>query len=144
MNDTAREPLELTTIKLPVWWTFGGLIAGLTVGLLLADTAFLESVAKPVNLVGTLWLRGLQMTIIPLVAALLVLGISQMAQAARAGATARRMLLLVFGVLVLSGIVSAIFMPMLLTAFPIPEAASAMLATEVEEQQVPENVWTKV
>ena len=140
MNDTAREPLELTTIKLPVWWTFGGLIAGLTAGLLLADTAFLESVAKPVNLVGTLWLRGLQMTIIPLVAALLVLGISQMAQAARAGATARRMLVLVFGVLVLSGVVSAIFMPMLLAVFPIPEAASAMLATEVEEQQVPE-IW---
>ena len=76
MNDTTREPLELVSIKLPVWWTFGGLIAGLTAGVLLAGSEFLESVAKPVNLVGTLWLRGLQMTIIPLVAALLVLGIS--------------------------------------------------------------------
>ncbi|MDN3646466.1 dicarboxylate/amino acid:cation symporter [Pontixanthobacter aestiaquae] len=141
MTDTTREPLELVSIKLPVWWTFGGLIAGLTVGLLLAGTEFLESVAKPVNLVGTLWLRGLQMTIIPLVAALLVLGISQMAQAARAGATARRMLLLICSVLLLSGIVAAIFMPMLLAAFPIPEAASAMLvADQIEKQQVPE-IW---
>lgn len=141
MNDTAREPLELVNIKLPVWWTFGGLIAGLTVGLLLADAAVPDWFWKGSNLVGKLWLRGLQMTIIPLVAALLVLGISQMAQAARAGATARRMLLLIFSILVLSGVVSAIFMPLLLGAFPIPEAASAMLvADEIEKQQVPE-IW---
>ena len=136
-----QEPVELVSIKLPVWWTFGGLIAGLTLGLLLAGGDILEAVAKPINLVGTLWLRGLQMTIIPLVAALLVLGISQMAQAARAGATARTMLLLVFAVLVFSGLVSAFLMPVLLGVFPIPEAASSMLALEpVGEQQVPE-IW---
>ena len=132
--------MELVTIRLPVWWTFGGLIAGLLLGLLLAGGDALEMVGRPADLVGTLWLRALQMTIIPLVAALLVLGISQMAQAARADATARRMLLLIFGVLILSGIASALFMPMLLSAFPIPEAASAMLATNQAEQQVPE-IW---
>ncbi len=141
MNDTTTEPVELVTIKLPVWWTFGGLIAGLLVGLALADSSILETAGKPVALVGALWLRALQMTIIPLVAALLVLGISQMAQAARAGATARRMLVLVFAALIFSGVVSAIFMPMLLAAFPIPEAASAMLSADsVGEQQVPE-IW---
>lgn len=137
----AEDPVELVSIKLPVWWTFGGLIAGLTLGLLLAGSDVLDAAAKPIDLVGTLWLRGLQMTIIPLVAALLVLGISQMAQAARAGATARTMLVLVFGVLVFSGLVSALLMPALLGAFPIPEAASSMLALEqAEEQQVPE-LW---
>ncbi len=141
MKELTKEPLELVNIKLPVWWTFGGLIGGLLVGLLLADSAVMEAIAKPVALVGKLWLRALQMTIIPLVAALLVLGISQMAQAARAGATARRMLTLVFGVLILSGLATVIFMPMLLKAFPIPEAASAMLAAnDVGEQQVPE-IW---
>ena len=141
MNDTASKPIELVSIKLPVWWTLGGLIGGLTLGLVLADSSIFESIAKPVNLVGKLWLRALQMTIIPLVAALLVLGISQMAQAARAGATARRMLGLVFAILLLSGIVSAVFMPMLLAAFPIPEAASAMLVADgVEQQEVPE-IW---
>ena len=132
------QPVELVTIRLPVWWTFGGLVAGLFAGLLLADTSALEQVLMVTEPVGTLWLRALQMTIIPLVAALLVLGISQMAQAAKAGAVARRMLLLVFGVLVLSGLLSAIFMPMLLAAFPIPEAASSMLlSSEVEKQDVP-------
>ena len=141
LNDTASKPIELVSIKLPVWWTLGGLIAGLTLGMIFADSSIFESIAKPVNLVGKLWLRALQMTIIPLVAALLVLGISQMAQAARAGATARRMLGLVFAILLLSGIVSAVFMPMLLAAFPIPEAASAMLVTDgVEQQEVPE-IW---
>ena len=132
------QPVELVTIRLPVWWTFGGLVAGLFAGLLLADTSALEQMLMVTEPVGTLWLRALQMTIIPLVAALLVLGISQMAQAAKAGAVARRMLLLVFGVLVVSGLLSAIFMPMLLAAFPIPEAASSMLlSSAVEKQDVP-------
>jgi len=64
------------------------LIAGLVLGWAIADSAFFDSIAKPVKLVGTLWLRALQMTIIPWVASLVVLGISQMAQAARAGASA--------------------------------------------------------
>ncbi|OZA91427.1 MAG: sodium:dicarboxylate symporter [Erythrobacter sp. 34-65-8] len=137
----AQDTLELVRIRLPVWWTFGGLIAGLLTGLLLADSALLEIVSKPAALVGKLWLRALQMTIIPLVAALLVLGISQMALAARAGATARRMLTLVFAVLVFSGVSSAALMPVLLEAFPIPEAASAMLVADtIESQQVPE-IW---
>jgi len=141
LNDTASKPIELISIRLPVWWTLGGLLAGLSLGWLLADSSFFDSIAKPVNLIGKLWLRALQMTIIPLVAALLVLGISQMAQAARAGATARRMLMLVFGILLLSGTLSAIFMPMLLSAFPIPEAASALLVVDgAEKQQVPE-IW---
>ena len=132
------QPVELVTIRLPVWWTFGGLVAGLFAGLLLADASALEQVLMVTEPVGTLWLRALQMTIIPLVAALLVLGISQMAQAAKAGAVARRMLLLIFGVLVVSGLLSAIFMPMLLAAFPIPEAASSMLlSSAVEKQDVP-------
>ena len=128
------QPVELVTIRLPVWWTFGGLVAGLFAGLLLADASALEQVLMVTEPVGTLWLRALQMTIIPLVAALLVLGISQMAQAAKAGAVARRMLLLIFGVLVVSGLLSAIFMPMLLAAFPIPEAASSMLLSSAVEK----------
>ena len=49
--------------------------------------------------VGTIWLRALQMTIVPLVAALLVTGIAQMVATARAGPMARRTLLTFFAVL---------------------------------------------
>ena len=124
-----RDPPELVTISLPVWRTFAGLIGGLLAGMALADTASFDMVARPIALIGQLWLRALQMTIIPLVAALLILGISQMAQAARAGSTARRMLGYVFAVLVFGGIMTAVLMPLLLDAFPIPAAAGAILDT---------------
>ena len=78
--ETTR-PARLVTLRLPVWWTF-------------------LPVSEPI---GALWLRALQMTIIPLVAALLVLGITQLASAARAGATARRMLVFVAAALVFGG-----------------------------------------
>lgn len=125
-------------VSLPVWWTFAGLVAGLALGMVLAGTDMLGALLVVAEPLGTLWLRALQMTIIPLVAALLVMGISQMAQAARAGAAARRMLFWVFAVLVASGIVSALCMPLLLGVFPIPDAASSLLSVaEGEAQAVP-------
>jgi hypothetical protein len=52
----------------------------------------IEPVLAVAGPVGSLWLRALQMTIIPLVAALLVTGIARMVATARAGAMARRTL----------------------------------------------------
>ena len=120
-------------------WTFAGLVGGLLAGMFLSGTTFIDNVVEWTRPVGTMWLRALQMTIIPLVAALLVLGIVQLASAAKAGAAARRMLLLVFGVLVAGGVITAALLPWLLTMVPVPESASAFLAeTPQEAQQVPE------
>lgn len=130
---------ELIAIRLPVWWTFGGLIAGLALGWAMAGSAALETLLPAADLIGKIWLRALQMTIIPLVAALLVLGIAKLVSAASAGAVARRMLFLVLAILVLSGLSTAILMPLLLTAFPPPQAARALLDTGgVAVQEVPE------
>ncbi|TNE57167.1 MAG: cation:dicarboxylase symporter family transporter, partial [Sphingomonadales bacterium] len=105
----------------------------------MADGEHIAGLLQWVSPIGDLWLRALQMTIIPLVAALLVLGIAQLVSAASAGAAARRMLLLVFVALVTSGFVAAIFMPLLLELVPIPGSASAFLAdTPQETQMVPE------
>ncbi len=139
MTDGTQTRFELSTIKLPVAWTFAGLVGGLLAGMLLSGTTFIDNVVEWTRPVGTLWLRALQMTIIPLMAALLVLGIVQLASAAKAGAAARRMLLLVFGVLVAGGAITAVLLPWLLTMVPVPESASAFLAeTPQETQQVPE------
>lgn len=139
MTDGTQTRFELATIKLPVAWTFAGLVGGLLAGMFLSGTTFIDNVVEWTRPVGTLWLRALQMTIIPLVAALLVLGIVQLASAAKAGAAARRMLLLVFGVLVAGGAITAALLPWLLTMVPVPESASAFLAeTPQEAQQVPE------
>ncbi|WP_341712086.1 cation:dicarboxylate symporter family transporter [Erythrobacter sp.] len=119
----------LMDIRIPAGWTLAGLIGGLLFGMALHGTpgfAVVEMIAAPI---GSIWLDALQMTIIPLVASLLVLGISQMAQAASAGRVARHTVGWIFGLLVLGAISTCIFMPLLLEAFPIPEGAAGFLMT---------------
>ncbi|WP_284126569.1 dicarboxylate/amino acid:cation symporter [Parerythrobacter aestuarii] len=128
----------LVTIRLPVWWTFGGLVAGLLVGWMLAGTPGDHVIMKSASVIGTLWLRALQMTIIPLVASLLVLGIAKMISAASAGRTAMATILSIAGLLVFSGVASVIAMPLLLEAFPPPAGAANILdAPGAEAQAVP-------
>ncbi|WP_291134639.1 cation:dicarboxylase symporter family transporter [Erythrobacter sp.] len=143
MNETAEpagsggRTYELVTIRLPVALTFAALVAGLAGGVLLADSGLPEWLRETLALIGTLWLRALQMTIIPLVASLLVLGLTQTVRAASAGRAARRFLLLVFGVLIAGGLFTALALPALLAAFPIPPSASGFLAEAREAQEVP-------
>ena len=79
--------------------------------------------------VGTAWLNGLQMTIVPLVVSLLVVGVAATADVARAGRLATRAMIL-FMVLLWSGaIVSAFLTPTLLDLWPLdPAAATALKA----------------
>jgi len=118
----------LVSIRLPVALTFAALIGGLLAGIaggVLGAPAWASDIA---GLIGGLWLRALQMTIIPLVAALLVLGLVQMILAARVGAAARRMLGLMIAVQLAGGAFTALVMPALLRVFPVPAGASAFLA----------------
>lgn len=125
-------------LKLPVWWTFGGLAAGLALGMAMAGTDLIDPVLGVTETLGALWLRALQMTIIPLVAALLVTGISRLVETASAGAMARRTLLAFIAVLAGGTLVAAVAMPLLLDAFPIPGAAGVALAIDPgAAQQVP-------
>lgn len=128
---------QLVTVRIPTWWTLAGLIGGLVVGLVLARTSALGSVLTVSAPIGALWLRALQVTIVPLVAGLLVVGITQMALAARAGAAARRMLGWVAAILLFSGASSVLVTPALLTLFPAPQAAAGVLFSGGERQEVP-------
>lgn len=128
---------QLVTVRIPTWWTLAGLIFGLAGGLLLARSNVLDQVLAVTAPIGALWLRALQVTIVPLVAGLLVIGIAQMVRAARAGAAARWMLGLVATVLLFSGISSAIVTPLLLDWFPPPGAARGVLAAGGQAQEVP-------
>ncbi|MEL7444603.1 MAG: cation:dicarboxylase symporter family transporter [Pseudomonadota bacterium] len=138
-DQRAKNRFELVSIRLPVIATFLALILGLGLGIFLSSGGFPERASDVVALVGTLWLRALQMTIIPLVAALLVLGIAQMAEAARAGAAARKFLALVFAVLIAGGLFTALVMPLVLDSFGIPKDAAWFIADgESGPQQVPD------
>jgi Na+/H+-dicarboxylate symporter len=118
----------LVSIRLPVALTFAGLIGGLLAGIAGAAAGAPAALAEIAALLGGLWLRALQMTIIPLVAALLVLGLVQMILAARVGTAARRMLAVMVAVQLAGGAFTSIAMPALLRAFPVPEGAGAFLA----------------
>lgn len=128
----STERFALTPIRLPVLATFLALVAGLAAGMAIGDAALPDALAQTIALVGSLWLRALQMTIIPLVASLLVLGLAQMVEAASAGRAARVFIALVLGVAVAGGVFTAFAMPVALSAFPIPDSASAFLADTPE------------
>ena len=117
----------MTQIKLPAGWTFAALIAGLLLGWALAGGPAEASAAAIAGPVGTVWLRALQMTIVPLVAALLVTGVAQMMATARAGPVARYTLLRFFVILAAGTLFAAIATPPLLDLFPIPAQAAAAL-----------------
>lgn len=76
---------------------------------------------------GLLWLNALKMTIVPLVVALLITGITAAADAARAGRLAAICLGLFVAAIILSGVMSLILTPLLLQSFPLSaEVASAL------------------
>lgn len=132
-----RADRQLVTVKIPAGLTLAGLVAGLAGGLLLARTPMADAVLTVSAPIGALWLRALQATIVPLVAGLLVIGISQMALAAQAGAAARRMLGWVAGVLVFSGLTGVLLTPYLLSLFPAPGGSASVIAAGAPAQQVP-------
>lgn len=124
--------------RLPVKSTFAALILGLALGWALADSSAAPQVQAIAGPIGTLWLRGLQMTIVPLVAALLVAGIVRMIAAARAGVMARWTFAAFACGWIASVAIGAVGMPALLAAFPIPGgAAAALRAPEALAQPVP-------
>lgn len=105
------------------------LIAGLVGGILLATVSpnaaeALIPIAQPI---GTAWLNGLQMTIVPLVVSLLITGVAATAEAARAGRLAGRAILLFVGVLFCTATMSAILSPLIVRTFPLPADAAASL-----------------
>jgi Na+/H+-dicarboxylate symporter len=105
------------------------LIAGLAIGIAVAAiepgwTASLIAVAQPI---GTAWLNGLQMTIVPLVVALLVTGVAASAEAARAGRLTARAIVTFIALLWFASALAALLTPVFLEIVPIPAGAGAAL-----------------
>lgn len=99
---------------------FIGLLLGIFSGLAL--NAFspdlvpsASAVARPI---GRLWLNALQMTIVPLVVSLLIVGINQANDVAESGRVARRAMLWILFFLLLSGTLAAVMAPMMLNWLP--------------------------
>ncbi len=103
----------------------GALIIGIALGIAIGNGA--PGAIEVADLIGSLWLRGLQMTVVPLVVALLITGILRTAQMATAGRLTVRTITTMIVLLWLSAAMATLVTPALLGAFPLPEAARAAL-----------------
>ena len=97
-----------------------GAVIGLTLAVLNVDLAAqAASVARPI---GRLWLNALQMTVVPLVVALVVVGVSTASDAAASGRIAQRAIVVFIVLLSAGAAFAAIVSPMLLSLAPRDEA----------------------
>lgn len=109
---------------------FLGLILGVFTGILLSEfmpdaVPQATAIAQPI---GRLWLNALQMTIVPLVASLLIVGINQASDIAESGRVARRALIWIVTLLFLAGLGTAIAAPFILGFMPHSEELMNTLA----------------
>ena len=105
------------------------LFIGLALGVFAAAQAPVIGVqiAYWLDIVGSLWLNGLRMTVVPLVVALLVTGIVKSAEAARAGPMAARTVFWIVCLMVISAVLGAVLTPALLSLWPMPTESAAAL-----------------
>ncbi len=102
---------------------------GAILGLSLAwiDPEMAIRVADVVHPFGKLWLNALQMTVVPLVLALVVVGVSTAADAAASGRIARNAILVFIVLLSLASVFTAIVAPALLSLLPHDPALAVAL-----------------
>ena len=114
-----------------------GLVAGALSGLALDayDSSLAIGTADWIQPFGRLWLNALQMTVVPLVFALVVVGVNAASDAAASGRIARRALMVFVVLLALGVAVTATAAPFLFGMFPrhasLAEALSSSVAPHV-------------
>lgn len=116
-----------------------GLASGAVAGLALGawDAATATRVADWVQPFGRLWLNALQMTVVPLVFALMVVGVNAASDAAASGRIARRALVVFVVLLALGVTVTAVAAPLLFALFPRDPSLAAALGSAVASHAQP-------
>jgi proton glutamate symport protein len=97
----------------------------------------LKPVIDTADIVGSVWLNALQMTVIPLVVSLLITGIAQTAAAANAGKLAGRAVITMMVILWTSSIMAAVMLPVLMGIFPMPAGSAEALRAAMQGVDVP-------
>jgi Na+/H+-dicarboxylate symporter len=97
-----------------------GLVLGAALGLVLAATspAAAEGAAATLQPIGKLWLNALQMTIVPLVVSLLVIGVATASDALSSGRLARDAMAWFVGLLLFASFAAALVGPLVLSLLP--------------------------
>ena len=116
---------------LRAYWPLAALIAGLSLGALSGGVPVgaRDGILGAAQFIGTLWLNALKMTVIPLVLALLVVGIARGAEAAQGGRIAARSVIWIVAVCTASAVFGAAAILLLTQAMPLPRATAESLQT---------------
>lgn len=126
---TSKTKARKSPARINPYWPLAALVLGLGLGIMSGgiDAGLRDSVMTAAEFVGGLWLNALKMTVIPLVVALLIVGIAQSAEAAKAGRIAARTILWAVGVCTASAIFGAIAVELITGAAPLPRATAGEL-----------------
>jgi len=119
-------------------WVLIALLLGAGVGLLLAhyDAPLALHMAEFLDPVGRLWLNALQMTVVPLVTALVIVGINTASNAAASGRMARQTIVVFVVLLLASASFAALVSPVLLGLVPRDEATIAVFRSALASPEV--------
>lgn len=107
------------------------LVVGLVLGILASQLGdgIKEPLVRSAALIGGLWFNALKMTVIPLIVALLVVGVVSGSDAARAGGLATKAVIWFGAFYLFSAIFGAVMTPALLAVWPLPADAAEALRT---------------
>lgn len=126
--------------------TLLGLVAGAGTGLALeavsADAAALAvAICRPI---GRLWLSALQMTVLPLVVSVLVVGVAEVADVAHMGRIARRTLAWIAGLSLAAALVTVPLARAAFRVFPRSPDLTGILAQAAPPAETPANGWLTI
>jgi proton glutamate symport protein len=123
------------------YWALIALIAGLALGALAGDSqaGARGTILASASFVGTLWLNALKMTVIPLVVALLVVGIARSREAAATGRIAGRSVAWIVVICTISAVFGALATLFLTRVFPLSRGTAGALNSALSgiEQKAP-------
>jgi len=137
LNDTKDAPASPEIRGPRPLLVLGALVAGLLLGILSPQLTeqVRNAVSSAASIIGGLWLKSLEMTVIPLIVGLLVTGIAQSAEAARGGRIAGRAVLWIVILSTASAIVGAALMLLFVRLVPLSASAVAALREAVGSAQ---------
>ena len=111
------------------YWALVALVAGLAAGAMVDafPQGMRDGLLATAGFVGGLWLNALKMTVIPLVVALLVVGIAKSREAAAAGRIAGRSVMWIVIFCTASAVFGAVMVLLLTSLFPLPRGTADSL-----------------
>lgn len=130
MTTGEGEPDRKSGVRnLRAYYALGALVLGLVAGIMAENLgqAVRDDALGAASFVGTLWLNALKMTVIPLVVALLVVGIAKSAEAAQAGRVAGRSVLWIVLICTVSAVFGALSTLVLTHIFPLSRETALLL-----------------